>query len=142
MHLLDVNLLIALCDADHVHHDRSRAWFRKTGLAGWATCPLTENALLRIMGHPDYPGGPGSPKAVLPLLQHMRSHPSHVFLPDTVSLADANLCADLTSITPKMLTDIYLLALAITHGGRLATLDKHIDPALVSGGWNALVLVA
>lgn len=141
MHLLDVNLLISLCDADHIHHERARAWFRKTSQTGWATCPLTENALLRIMGHPGYPGGPGSPVAVLPLLHQMRSHPSHLFLPDTVSLADANRFPDLTGTTPKMLTDLYLLSLAVTNGGRLATLDKRIDPALVSDGRNALVLV-
>ncbi len=141
MYLLDVNLLIALCDADHIHHGRARAWFRKTGHTGWATCPLTENALLRIMGHPDYPGGPGSPAAVLPLLQKSRSHPSHVFLPGSVSLADANIFPDLTGITPKMLTDLYLLALAVAHGGRLATLDKRMDPGLVSGGRSALVLI-
>jgi len=141
MHLLDVNLLMGLCDADHVHHVRARSWFHKTGPSGWATCPLTENALLRIIGHPDYPGGPGSPAAVLPLLQHMRSQPSHIFLPDTITLADANLVPDLSGITPKMLTDLYLLALAVAHGGRLATLDKRIDPQKVTGGRNALVQV-
>jgi toxin-antitoxin system PIN domain toxin len=141
MHLLDVNLLIALCDADHAHHDRTRAWFRRTSISGWATCPLTENALLRIMGHPDYPGGPGSPADILPLLQTMRAMPNHVFLPDTVSLADANLFLDLADKTPKMLTDVYLLGLAVTHGAYLATLDKRIDPGCVQGGHHALTLV-
>jgi toxin-antitoxin system PIN domain toxin len=139
MHLLDVNLLIALCDADHVHHERARSWFRQSASAGWATCPLTENALLRIMGHPDYPGGPGSPAAVMPLLQQLRSHPGHVFLPDTISLADANLIPDPVGVSPKMLTDLYLLALAVANGCQLATLDKRIDPQLVIGGHTALV---
>lgn len=141
MHLLDVNLLIALCDADHVHHDRARKWFRTTGPGGWATCPLTENALLRIMGHPDYPGGPGSPAGVLPLLQQLRSHPSHLFLQDTISLADSSLVPNLSGVTPKMLTDLYLLALAVKHHVRLATLDRRIDPHLVNDGKAALLMV-
>ena len=141
MYLLDVNLLIAICDADLVHHVRAKSWFKKNSSEGWATCPLTENALLRIMGHPDYPGGPGSPAAVLPLLQQLRAHTSHVFLEDTVSIADPHLIPSLSGITPKMLTDLYLLALAINHGGTFATLDRRIDPQLVAGGSNAFVQV-
>lgn len=141
MYLLDVNLLIALCDADHVHHDPSKSWFRRMRPDGWATCPLTENALLRIMGHPDYPGGPGSPATILPILQGLRSRPGHIFIPDSVSLADSVLVPDISTITPKMLTDLYLLALAVAHGGRLATLDRKIDSRMVSGGRDALVVV-
>ena len=141
MYLLDVNLLIALCDADHLQHDRARRWFSDSASAGWATCPLTENALLRIMGHPDYPAGPGSPAGVFPLLQQMRSHPGHVFLPDTLSLGEADLVPELFGVTPKMVTDLYLLALAVTHAARLATLDKRIDPHLVHGGRDALIEV-
>ena len=141
MHLLDVNLLIAMSDADHVHHGRAKVWFRGAHSAGWATCPLTENALLRIVGHPDYPGGPGSPAAVLPLLQQLRAHPSHIFLQDTISIADTELVPDLSGVSPKALTDLYLLALAVRHEGRLATLDQRIDPGVVTGGKQALVNV-
>ncbi len=73
MNLLDVNLLVALCDADHVHHRPTAQWFRSHRSDGWATCPLTENGLLRIVGHARYPGGPGSPEDVRPLLQRLRS---------------------------------------------------------------------
>lgn len=141
MYLLDVNLLIALCDADHVHHSLARSWFRKVGASRWVTCPLTENALLRIMGHPDYPNGPGSPAAVLPLLQKLRGRPGYTFVHDSISIADTVLVPDLATITPKMLTDLYLLALAVAHGGRLATLDRKVDARMVSGGRDALVWV-
>lgn len=141
MHLLDVNLLIALCDASHVHHDPAHDWFRVHAAAGWATCPITENALLRIMGHPNYPGGPGAPAAILPLLRRLRAHPGHIFLEDSISIADGNLVADLAGVAPKMLTDLYLLALAVSRACRLATLDQHIDPRWVTGGANALVRI-
>ncbi|HEV2097412.1 MAG TPA: hypothetical protein VGR45_00645 [Stellaceae bacterium] len=49
--LLDVNLLIALIDPAHVGHDPAHHWFGATGAASWASCPLTENGVIRILGH-------------------------------------------------------------------------------------------
>lgn len=60
MFLFDANFLIALGDADHVHHDEAQTFFTLKKQDGWATCPLTENAFLRILGHPNYPKGPSS----------------------------------------------------------------------------------
>jgi len=53
-YLLDVNVLIALIDANHVHHDRAHQWFAAEGVHAWATCATTENGLLRIVGNPRY----------------------------------------------------------------------------------------
>ena len=53
--LLDVNVLIALLDEDHVHHGRARAWLVDRHAAGWASCPLTQNGCIRIMSQPGYP---------------------------------------------------------------------------------------
>lgn len=141
MYLLDVNLLIALCDADHEHHVAAKRWFREHSGSGWATCPLTENALLRIMGQPAYPGGPGRPEAMRPLLQHLRSLPGHQFWPDDVSLADQTLVPSFNGVASKALTDLYLLALAVRHGRSLATFDNRINPALVQGGTKAFHLI-
>ena len=55
--LLDVNVLIALLDAEHVHHEPARRWLRNNIRNGWATCPITQNGCLRIMSQPSYPGG-------------------------------------------------------------------------------------
>jgi predicted nucleic acid-binding protein len=54
--LLDVNLLIALFDPAHVHHEAAHGWFARNGKDCWATCPLTENAFVRILSNPAYPG--------------------------------------------------------------------------------------
>ena len=59
--LLDVNSLIALLDPDHVHHEAMHAWFGKRRPRTWATCPLTENGLIRVLAQPTYPGGPFPP---------------------------------------------------------------------------------
>jgi uncharacterized protein len=42
--LLDVNVLIALLDSDHVDHGRARDWLDEEIAAGWASCAITENA--------------------------------------------------------------------------------------------------
>ena len=56
--LLDANVLIALIDPVHLQHNSAHAWFSTVGQQAWATCPLTENAALRIIGHARYPNSP------------------------------------------------------------------------------------
>ena len=46
--LLDVNVLVALFFPDHVHHELAHDWFADHREQGWATCPLTENGLVRV----------------------------------------------------------------------------------------------
>ena len=52
--LLDVNVLVALFDPDHVHHTLAHDWFADEGTAGWATCPVTENGFVRVLANPAY----------------------------------------------------------------------------------------
>jgi toxin-antitoxin system PIN domain toxin len=140
-YLLDVNVLIALIDPAHVAHDTAHGWFATTGAAGFATCPITECGVLRILGHPKYPNSLGSPAAVAPLLVRLRTLPGHHFWPDDLSpVAGAPLDAERIA-TPGQVTDSYLLALAIAHGGRLATLDRRLSLRAVRGGRAALHLI-
>lgn len=52
--LLDVNVLIALLDADHSLHERATQWWMRHARNGWASCPITQNGCIRIMSHPGY----------------------------------------------------------------------------------------
>jgi predicted nucleic acid-binding protein len=52
--LLDVNVLVALFDPDHVHHEVAHDWFADNGPRGWATCPLTESGFVRVVSNPSY----------------------------------------------------------------------------------------
>lgn len=54
--LADVNVLLALIDPVHVHHEGASQWFVDASARGWATCPLTENGFVRILSNPSYPG--------------------------------------------------------------------------------------
>lgn len=140
MHLLDVNVHIGLLDPANPHHLPAKAFFKAHARAGWATCPITENAVLRILGNPTYPGSPGSPEATRTLLAGLTAMPGHQFWPDDHSLLDARRLPRLPAA--KNLTDVYLLALAVSRQARLATFDRAIDPALVPGGPAALYLLS
>jgi uncharacterized protein len=138
--LLDVNLLIALLDEWHPHHSASLAFFPTAQAQGWATCPITENGFLRILGHPAYRDGPGTAEAARELLVELCASPGHQFWADDATLRDARLLAKLPA--SGQLTDAYLLALAADRGGQLATFDRRIDPRWVEGGKRALRVIA
>ena len=53
--LLDVNVLIALLDADHMHHRAAIGWLERNVSAAWASCPITQSGCIRIMSQPRYP---------------------------------------------------------------------------------------
>ena len=137
--LLDVNVLIALGDPYHVHHDRAQAWFHQEKARAWATCPITENGFLRILGNPAYKDSPGSPSKLQSVLQAICSAPGHQFWPDSVSLRDEKHYSTLPSFSH--LTDFYLLALAIRHQAKLATFDRRIDPSLIPAGEKAYLVI-
>ncbi len=139
--LLDVNVLIALIDPAHVQHDRAHTWFETKGHKAWATCPLTEMGVLRIVGHPRYPSSPGSPAAVAELLISLRKLPGHAFWPDDISLLDGKHANPARLLASACVTDSYLLALADAHHGHLATLDRHIPTEAIVQGAKSLHVI-
>ena len=139
--LLDVNVLIALVDPQHVHHEPSHRWFQAHGGHGWATCPLTQNALLRILGNPRYPNSPGGPCVVVALLQQLLNHPSHVFWPDALSWDAAGVFQAEALLHHGQITDAYLLALAVHLRGVLVSFDRRLSSRSVCGGAQALQLI-
>lgn len=139
--LLDVNVLVALVDPAHVQHDQAHDWFGRVGRRGFATCPITENGLLRIIGHPKYPNSPGSPSVVAGALAAFRAMPGHAFWPDKISIVDTRHVDSARLSSHAQVTDTYLLALAHAHGGRLATLDRRLVVDAVPGGAKFLEII-
>ena len=139
--LLDVNVLIALVDPAHVQHDAAHEWFAVQGHHAWATCPSTENGVLRIVGNTRYPNSPGTPAAVAPLLATLRTLPGHVFWPDDISLLDAERVDAARLLGSAQVTDTYLLALACAHGGQLASFDRRLVKDAARGGARRLHLI-
>jgi len=123
--LFDVNLLIAVIDEGHEHHRKAHEWWSANISDGWATCPLTENGMVRVMSQSGYKT-PISATFAVDLLAEQISKTDHAFWPDDLSLRD-NERIDLDRILgPNQITDAYLLALAVKHGGRLVTFDRGI----------------
>jgi toxin-antitoxin system PIN domain toxin len=139
--LLDINVLIALIDPAHIQHDRAHEWFAAQGRRAWATCPLTENGVLRIVGHARYPNSPGTPAAVAELLAELCALPGHDFWPDDVTLLDAGRVDVTRLLDSAQVTDSYLLALAHAHGGQLATFDHRLVADGAINGTQALHLI-
>jgi len=130
--LLDVNVLIALHDQQHVHHETAAKWFIENARGGWASCPLTQNDCVRVMSQPGYPNAIAVGEAVA-LLQRSCSHAHHEFWADDISLLDARRMVHGRMHGHRQLTDLYLLALAVNHGGRLVTFDAQIPLSAVRG---------
>jgi toxin-antitoxin system PIN domain toxin len=140
-YLLDVNVPVALIDPAHVQHDRAHDRFAAHGRAAWATCPTTENGVLRIVGHPRYRTSPGNPAAVAGAVAGLRSLPGHAFWPDDIPLFDSRLVDTSRLFASGQVTGTYLLAMAAARGGQLATFDRRLVPNAVSGGLQALHVI-
>jgi toxin-antitoxin system PIN domain toxin len=132
--LLDVNVLVALFDPDHVHHDAAHHWFAGARAAGWATCPLTENGLVRILSHPAYSGTTETTDSVVRRLKAFCASGQHSFWEDTLSIRDERIFKRPLPVSHRQLTDAYLLGLAKSRAGRLASFDRRIPLGAVNGG--------
>lgn len=130
--LLDVNVLIALFDPDHVFHERAHAWLATHASMGIATCPLTENGLVRILTHPGYSKKKRfHPNDIITRLHGFVQRHNHEFWTDNLSLRDRKSFRAGRILGSKQITDIYLLALAVVHNARLATFDSSIPLEVV-----------
>ncbi len=137
--LLDVNVLIALLDADHTSHRSALTWFGNSASDGWASCPITQNGCVRIMSHPGYPNA----RSVGEIVERLRSATAdrtHAFWADNESFLDEGL-VDVTRVHgPRQISDVYLLALAVANRGRLVTFDASIAVGAVKGATSRHVL--
>lgn len=113
--LLDANVLVALVVADHVHHSAAEQWFGEAG-TGFATCPITEGSLLRLLIR----GGTSAADG-LAVLRALRDDRRHTFWPDAITYTDVPLNGVLGH---RQVTDAYLAQLARVHDGRLVTFDR------------------
>ena len=124
--LLDANVLIALAWPEHVAHAKVGRWFVRHSSAGWATCPLTQAAFVRVLSNPAFSADALTPENALRVLESNLLLADHHFWTDTISVPDALRSVEERIKGHQQITDAYLLGLAIHHKGRLATLDKGI----------------
>jgi toxin-antitoxin system PIN domain toxin len=113
--LLDANILIALNVGDHVHNEAATAWFTSHD-DDFATCPVTEGALVRHLMRADWNAFDAAN-----LVKIMSSSTRHKFWPDDISYGEIDMYA---VAGHRQTTDAYLAALARRHKSRIATFDK------------------
>lgn len=128
VYLLDANVLIALATPEHSLNARAAAWFR--GGPKFATCPMTQGALVRFHLRV---GVGASAKSAKALLESISAMPRHEFWPADVSYAEMPARG---IVGHRQVTDAYLALLARRRGGILATLDEalaalHSDTLLI-----------
>jgi len=128
--LLDVNVLIALLDADHIHHLDARGWLTTNITSGWASCAITQMGAARVMSGQRYPADL-STKAALALVATATATTHHACWPCDIAITDPTHIDTAHLLGPGQITDAYLLALAVEHGGRFVTFDRRVSLAPV-----------
>lgn len=121
-----MNVLLALSWPGHKFHELAQRWFASNAKKGWATCPMVEAGFVRVLSNPAFSANAVSPKEALNALKISTRHSAHQFWPDDLPLAEALANSQLHIVGHQQVTDAYLLALAMHHDGKLATLDKGI----------------
>lgn len=139
--LLDINVLVALFDPDHVHHDIAHDWFADHRAQGWASCPITQNGLIRVLSNPRYGSPVSGLRTVREAVRRFVGSKEHEFWPDDISLSDNALFDVSAMVGHKQLTDVYLLGLAMKWKGHLVTLDRSIPSRAVVGAGPATLTV-
>lgn len=130
--LLDVNVLLALLDSDHADHRRARSWLEREIEHGWASCAITENGFVRVLSQFRYP----SPVPVVEAIARLRRATlggHHEFWLYAASLLAPDVADGERLHGPNQVTDAYLLALAVSRGGRFATFDRGVPLTAVPG---------
>ncbi len=131
--LPDINILIALVDPMHAHHEIASAWFAGASKSGWVTCPLTENGFARILSSPAYPGVRLTVADAVGLIRTIcQNHrTAHTFWPDSVSFMDSAIY-DVTRISgSRQTTDVYLVGLCQRNAGVFVTLDRRVTTSAI-----------
>jgi predicted nucleic acid-binding protein len=95
---------------------------------------------VRIVSQPRYPS-PVSPGQAIQRLARATRTRYHDYWPCSISLLDEKIIDRTRVHGPLQVTDAYLLALAVEHGGRFVTLDRSVPLTAVHGAKPAHVTV-
>ncbi|MBA3276721.1 MAG: VapC toxin family PIN domain ribonuclease [Chloroflexia bacterium] len=140
-YLLDVNILIALLDGNHLHHVRAMRWFLANARLDWLTCPTSQNGAVRIMSGSHYGPTSFTPSSVAERLQSLMDETVHRFVADDVSLLDTARIDGYGLKASSQVTDTYLLALAVAKDAVLATMDHRLVTSAVRSGADHLLQI-
>ena len=138
LNFLDANVWLALIWSRHVHSERAREWFERSADEQFFFCRFTQITVLRLV----------TPNEIMDkdtknmseawnLWDKVRADNRIAFLPEPDGLENEfRKRSRLSSRSPKVWADAYLLAFASVAGLKLVTFDH----ALASRGVDVLVL--
>ena len=142
IYLLDVNVLVGMLDPRHTFHSPAHQWFdTEIGPSdGWATCPITENGCLRVGSTVKYAGKTTLPFDSLMAALNKACHmPNHRFW--SLDRSIRSFLPPGVILSPKQITDVYLLGSAVANQGKFATFDQSVPAQLLPGGVDALEVI-
>lgn len=137
--LLDVNILVALFDANHIHHRVAQSFFNRQVELGWASCPITQNGCIRVLSAlsakvvGNNPPAPIATGQIAARLKQATQHKSHHFISDDLSILSSGIINFDFVHGHRQITDVYLLALACKHKMVLVSFDSSIALNAVIG---------
>lgn len=138
-YLLDINVLVALVDDSHSHHNLATEWFDSIQGKQWGVCTLTEAGFLRVMTRPAT--GCLSVEQASDVLERLTAQPGYRFWPLSESWSSIAEPFKGRVFGHQQITDALLLGLAVKEGGVLVTFDKAIGHIAGRGfAGNLLVL--
>jgi len=140
-YFLDVDVLIALLDEDHIHFERAQNWFERQGRNSWLSCPITQNGVVRIASNPRYNTVVLTPEQAVESVRSLTEAGNHSFIPDDLSLLNPALIDAAAFLTNAQLTDSCLLALVAEHNASLATFDKRLVTSAVRSDKKRVYLI-
>jgi hypothetical protein len=107
-------------------------WFKTHASRGWATCPLTQAAFVRVILQPAFSGKPLTAGEVIDLLAQTTAHAHHRFFPIDFDITQVQATCTGSLLGHRQITDAWLLTTAIRHKAKLLTLDQGIQSLLAT----------
>jgi toxin-antitoxin system PIN domain toxin len=138
LNFLDANVWLALLWDRHIHSEKATRWFEQSADEQFFFCRFTQLTVLRLLTTDKIMGRDAKTMTeAWSLWDQVWADSRMAFLPEPEGLErEFRSRSELTSRSPKVWADAYLLAFAATAGLKLVTFDR----ALRSRGLGVLVL--
>jgi toxin-antitoxin system PIN domain toxin len=126
LNFLDASVWLALLWSRHVHSEKALRWFERSGEEQFFFCRFTQLTVLRLLTTETVmQGDVRNMSQAWELWDKIWADTRIAFLPEPEGLEpEFRVQSRLTSRSPKVWADAYLLSFAIVAGVRLVTFDR------------------
>ena len=138
LNFLDANVWLALLWSRHIHSEKAKEWFENSSEEQFFFCRFTQVTVLRLLTTDQVMGKDARTMSeAWSLWDRIWADTRIVFLPEPDDIErEFRSRSRLSSRSPKIWADAYLLAFAAAAGLKLVTFDR----ALKSHGVDVLIL--